>query len=200
METFTRLVDDFSKGIWRENPIFRLVLGMCPALAISTSVINGVGMGLAATFVLLGSNIMVSLVRNYTPQKVRIPMFIIIISTFVTIVDLFLEAFSPDLHKALGIFIPLIVVNCIILARAEAFASREPLLRSTSDALGMGAGFTLALVLISGIREIIGNGTFLGYPVLGPHYDPAIVMILAPGAFLTMGLLIGLMNYLTREK
>lgn len=200
METFARLVDDFNKGIWRENPIFRLVLGMCPALAISTSVINGVGMGLAATFVLLGSNIMVSLVRNYTPSKVRIPMFIIIISTFVTIVDLFIEAFSPDLHKALGIFIPLIVVNCIILARAEAFASRKPLLRSTSDALGMGAGFTLALALISGIREIIGNGTFLGYPVLGPHYDPAIVMILAPGAFLTMGLLIGLMNYLTRKK
>lgn len=200
METFARLVDDFNKGIWRENPTFRLVLGMCPSLAISTSVINGVGMGLAATFVLLGSNIMVSLVRNYTPSKVRIPMFIIIISTFVTIVDLFIEAYSPDLHKALGIFIPLIVVNCIILARAEAFASREPILRSTSDALGMGAGFTLALVLISGIREIIGNGTFLGYPVLGPHYDPAIVMILAPGAFLTLGLLIGLMNYLTRKK
>lgn len=200
METFARLVDDFNKGIWRENPTFRLVLGMCPSLAISTSVINGVGMGLAATFVLLGSNIMVSLVRNITPSKIRIPMFIIIISTFVTIVDLFIEAFSPDLHKALGIFIPLIVVNCIILARAEAFASREPLLRSTSDALGMGVGFTLALVLISGIREILGNGTFLGYPVLGPHYDPAIVMILAPGAFLTIGLLIGLMNYLTRKK
>lgn len=194
-----KIIDDFNKGIWRENPTFRLVLGLCPSLAISTSVINGLGMGLAATFVLLGSNIMVSLIRHYTPIKVRIPLFIVIISTFVTIVDLFIEAYSPELHKALGIFIPLIVVNCIILARAEAFASKEPLIRSISDALGMGAGFTLALVLISGIREIFGNGTFLGFLVLPSPYDPAVIMILAPGAFLTIGLLIGLMNYLTRK-
>ncbi len=199
METFARIADDFNKGILRENPTFRLVLGLCPSLAISTSVINGVGMGLAVTFVLLGSNIMVSLVRNFTPAKIRIPMFIIIISTFVTIVDLFIEAYSPDLHKALGIFIPLIVVNCIILARAEAFASREPVARSIADALGMGTGFTLALIAISGIREALGNGTLLGYPVFGAHYDPAIVMIQAPGAFLTLGLLIGLVNYLTRK-
>lgn len=196
---FPRLVDDFKKGIWRENPTFRLVLGLCPSLAISTSVANGVGMGLAATFVLLGSNIMVSLIRNYIPSKIRIPVFIVIISTFVTIVDLFIEAYSPDLHKALGIFIPLIVVNCIILARVEAFASRESLIRSIADALGMGIGFTLALGLISSIREIVGNGTFWGFPILGPYYDPSIVMILAPGAFLTMGLLIGLMNYMTRN-
>lgn len=200
MERWSRLGDDFFKGIWRENPTFRLVLGMCPSLAISTSVINGIGMGLAATFVLLGSNMMVSLIRDFIPSKVRIPVFIVIISTFVTIVELFTEAFTPDLHKALGIFIPLIVVNCIILARAEAFASREPLLNSLADALGMGAGFTGALILISGIRELLGNGTLLGYPLWGPHYNPAIVMVLAPGAFLTMGLLIGLMNYVTRKR
>ena len=195
-----RFGDDVFKGILRENPTFRLVLGMCPSLAISTSVINAVGMGVAATFVLLGSNIMVSLIRNFTPSKVRIPVFIIIISTFVTIADLSLEAFTPDLHKALGIFIPLIVVNCIILARAEAFASREPLLYSIADALGMGAGFTLALMLIASIREALGNGTVLGYPVFGAQYDPAVVMILAPGAFLTIGLLIGLMNHLGRKR
>ena len=200
MSFFSRTKDEFLKGLWRENPTFRLVLGLCPSLAISTSVVNGVGMGLAATFVLLGSNIMVSWVRNYTPSKIRIPMFIIIISTFVTIVDLFTEAYTPDLHKALGIFIPLIVVNCIILARAEAFASREPLWYSIVDAIGMGVGFTLALILISGIREMFGNGTLLGYPILGPHYDPSIVMIMPPGAFLTLGLLIGAMNYITMRK
>lgn len=200
MKILASLVDDFNKGIWRENPTFRLVLGLCPSLAISTSAFNGVGMGLATIFVLLGSNIMVSLIRNYTPQKIRIPLFIVIISTFVTLVDLFIEAYFSELHKSLGIFIPLIVVNCIILARAEAFASREPLLRSIADALGMGIGFTLSLALISSIREIIGNGTFWGVPVLPPLYDPAIVMILAPGAFLTMGLLIGLMNFMTRKS
>jgi electron transport complex protein RnfE len=199
MATRFRFGDEIFKGISRENPTFRLVLGMCPSLAISTSVVNAVGMGVAATFVLLGSNIMVSLIRNFTPAKVRIPVFIIIISTFVTIADLSLEAFTPDLHKALGIFIPLIVVNCIILARAEAFASREPVLYSIADALGMGAGFTLALTLIASIREALGNGTILGYPVFGVHFDPAVVMILAPGAFLTIGLLIGLMNHLGRK-
>ena len=200
MAFLARMGDEIFKGVWRENPTFRLVLGMCPSLAISTSVINAVGMGLAATFVLLGSNIMVSLVRNVTPSKIRIPVFIIIISTFVTIVDLVLEASAPDLHKALGIFIPLIVVNCIILARAEAFASREPVFYSIADALGMGIGFTLALSTISGIREMLGNGTFLGIPVLGSHYNPSLVMIMAPGAFLTLGMMIGLMNYLTRKK
>jgi len=200
MNVLNRMGDEFFKGVWRENPTFRIVLGMCPSLAISTSVVNGVGMGLAATFVLLGSNIMVSLVRNITPSKIRIPMFIIIISTFVTIVELVTEAYTPDLHKALGIFIPLIVVNCIILARAEAFASKEPLWYSIADAIGMGAGFTLALVLISGIREMLGNGTLLGVPILGLHYNPSIVMIMPPGAFLTIALLIGLMNYITRKK
>lgn len=200
MADLKRFKEEFVKGIGGENPTFRLVIGMCPPLAISTAVINGFGMGLAATFVLLGSNIMVSLIRNFTPSKVRLPIFIIIISTFVTITDLFTEAFTPDLHKALGIFIPLIVVNCIILARAEAFASKQPLLYSIADGLGMGAGFTLAITLISAIREMLGNGTFLGYSVFGAAYEPAIVMILAPGAFLTMGLLIGLMNHLGRKK
>lgn len=200
MADLKSLKKEFVKGIGGENPTFRLVIGMCPPLAISTAVINGFGMGMAATFVLLGSNIMVSLIRNFTPSKVRLPIFIIIISTFVTITDLFTEAFTPDLHKALGIFIPLIVVNCIILARAEAFASRQPLIYSIADGLGMGVGFTLALMLVSTIREILGNGTFLGYSVFGPSYEPAIVMILAPGAFLTMGLLIGLINHLGRKK
>lgn len=200
MADLKRFKEEFVKGIGGENPTFRLVIGMCPPLAISTAVINGFGMGLAATFVLLGSNIMVSLIRNFTPSKVRLPIFIIIISTFVTITDLFTEAFTPDLHKALGIFIPLIVVNCIILARAEAFASKQPLFYSIADGLGMGAGFTLAITLISAIREMLGNGTFLGYSVFGAAYEPAIVMILAPGAFLTMGLLIGLMNHLGRKK
>jgi electron transport complex protein RnfE len=200
MAVLERVQQDFFKGIWRENPTFRIVLGLCPPLAISTSVRNGIGMGLAATFVLLGSNLLVSLIRNVTPSKIRLPVFIIIISTFVTIVDLFTEAYTPDLHKALGIFIPLIVVNCIILARAEAFASREPVLYSIADALGMGAGFTLALTIISGIREAIGNGTLLGVPVFGPHYDPAITLVLAPGAFLTLGLLIGLVNYISRKR
>jgi electron transport complex protein RnfE len=200
MGILSRFSADVFKGVLRENPTFRLVLGMCPSLAISTSVVNAVGMGLAATFVLLGSNIMVSLIRNFTPSKVRIPVFIIIISTFVTIADLSLEAFTPDLHKALGIFIPLIVVNCIILARAEAFASREPVFYSIADALGMGAGFTLALMLIAAIREALGNGTILGLQVFGGNYDPAVVMILAPGAFLTIGLLIGLMNHLSRKR
>jgi electron transport complex protein RnfE len=200
MAVLQRVQQDFFKGIWRENPTFRIVLGLCPPLAISTSVRNGIGMGLAATFVLLGSNLLVSLIRNVTPSKIRLPVFIIIISTFVTIVDLFTEAYTPDLHKALGIFIPLIVVNCIILARAEAFASREPVLYSIADALGMGAGFTLALTIISGIREAIGNGTLLGVPIFGPNYEPAITLVLAPGAFLTLGLLIGVVNYISRKR
>lgn len=200
MADLKRFKEEFVKGIGGENPTFRLVIGMCPPLAISTAVINGFGMGLAATFVLLGSNIIVSLIRNFTPSKVRLPVFIIIISTFVTITDLFTEAFTPDLHKALGIFIPLIVVNCIILARAEAFASKQPLFYSIADGLGMGVGFTLALMLVSTIREVLGNGTFLGHSVFGAHYEPAIVMILAPGAFLTMGLLIGLINHLGRKR
>lgn len=194
------LATEFKKGILKENPTFRLVLGICPTLAVTTSVENGIGMGIAATFVLLGSNIFISLLRNFIPDKVRIPCFIVIISTFVTITDLVMAAYAPDLHNALGIFIPLIVVNCIIMGRAEAFASKASIGRSIADALGMGTGFTLALILISGIRELFGNGTLLGFPVMFSGYSPAVIMILPPGAFLTMGLLLGFFNYLSRRK
>ncbi len=156
-------------------------------------------MGLAATFVLLGSNVIISLIRNGIPDKVRIPAFIVVISTFVTIVDLFMAAYTPQLYEALGIFIPLIVVNCIILGRAEAFASKSTVWYAIADALGMGTGFTLALALISAIRELLGNGTVLGIHLLPPAYSPAVIMILPPGAFLTIGLLLGFFNYFTRK-
>jgi len=191
---------EFIKGVWRENPTFRIVLGICPTLAISTTVINGVGMGLAATFVLLGSNLIISLIRNVIPDKIRIPAFIVVISTFVTIVDLFMAAYTPVLHEHLGIFIPLIVVNCIILGRAEAFASKSGVWMSIADALGMGAGFTLALTLISSIRELLGSGTLLGIHILPATYSPAVIMILPPGAFLTIGVLLGLFNHLSSRR
>ena len=193
-------LNEFLKGVWKENPTFRIVLGICPTLAVSTKVSNGVGMGLAATFVLLGSNVIISLIRNVIPDKVRIPAFIVVISTFVTIVDLFMAAYTPALHERLGIFIPLIVVNCIILGRAEAFASKSTVVMSMADALGMGAGFTLALTLISGIRELLGSGTLLGIIVFPASYSPAVIMILPPGAFLTIGLLLGFFNYLSNRR
>ena len=193
-----RLLGEFVKGLWRENPTFRIVLGLCPTLAVSTSVSNGIGMGVAATFVLLGSNIFVSLVRRLVPEKVRIPCYIVIIATFVTIADLFMKAYAPLLSRSLGMFVPLIVVNCIVLGRAEAFSSKEPPLRSIFDALGMGMGFTWALILISAIREALGNGTILGFPI-SRGFEPPLFMILAPGALLTIGLLIGLINCFTMK-
>jgi len=191
---------EFNKGIFKDNPTFRLLLGICPTLAVTTSVKNGIGMGLATTFVLLGSNIFISLLRNFIPDKIRIPAFIVIISTFVTLIDLLMAAYVPEIHEALGIFIPLIVVNCIIMGRAEAYASRSPVMLSIADALGMGIGFTLSLSLISFVRELLGSGTVLGYNVLTSFYEPAVIMILPPGAFLTMGLLLGLFNYISRRK
>ena len=193
------MMREFSKGIGRENPIFGLALGLCPALAVSTSVINGLGMGAAATFVLLGSNLIISSIRKTIPHKIRIPCFIVIIATFVTIVELIMAAYFPVLSKQLGIFVPLIVVNCVIMCRAEAFASRNTVGRSLFDALGMGAGFTLGLVLISGIRESIGSGRLFGY-VLFPGYQPALTLALAPGALLVLGLLLGLSNLTFRRK
>ena len=187
------LMNEFTKGIIRENPLFRLLLGMCPALAVTTSVNNGLGMGVAFTGVLLASNIVVSAMRSIIPASVRIPAFIVIVATFVTITDLLMHAFTPDLYTALGIFIPLIVVNCIILGRAESFASRNPILPSIVDALGMGAGFTLALVIVSAVREVLGAGTFFGLPVL-PENIPALMLILPPGGFITLGCLLGLLN------
>ncbi|MBL7085373.1 MAG: electron transport complex subunit E [Candidatus Omnitrophica bacterium] len=194
-----RLFREFTKGIRKENPIFGLVLGLCPALAVSTSLINGVGMGLAATFVLLGSNIIISSIRKLIPHKIRIPCFIVVIAAFVTIVELIMAAYLPVLSKQLGIFVPLIVVNCIIMCRAEAFASKNTVGRSLFDAIGMGAGFTLGLVLISAIRESIGAGRLFGY-VLFKGYEPALTLALAPGALLVLGLLLGLSNLIFKKE
>ena len=190
----------FTRGLWRENPIFRLLLGLCPVLAVTTSVENGLGMGLASTFVLLCSNTIISIFRGFIPKKVRIPAFIVVIASFVTIVDLTMHAYFFELHKSLGLFIPLIVVNCIILGRAEAFASRNDLGRSVIDGLGMGLGFTLGLAVLGAVREIFGNGTLLGMSLFGPGYQPLLVMILPPGAFLSLGLLLAGMNKLEQKR
>ena len=187
-------------GIWKENPTFRLLLGMCPTLAVSTAAVNGVGMGLAATFVLICSNVFVSLLRNFIPQQVRIPAYVVIIASFTTIVQLLLKAFVPSLDKALGLYIPLIVVNCIILARAEAFASSNTPLMSALDGLGMGLGFTAALTFFASIRELIGAGSIFGIPVLGDGYVPVIMLLLAPGGFITLGLVLGALNALSMKK
>lgn len=184
----------FLNGVITENPTFRLVLGTCPTLAVTTSAINGIGMGAAATFVLIGSNVVVSLLRKFIPNNVRIPAFIVIICTFVTMVQLFMQAYLPSLYESLGIFIPLIVVNCIILARAEAFASKNPVLASAVDGLGMGVGFTLALTLIGMIRELIGSGTLFNFPIMNEGYEPMLIFVLASGGFLTYGLLLGVIN------
>ncbi len=191
---------EFLKGIYEENPVFRMALGLCPTLAVSNSVINSLGMGAAATFVLLGSNFIVSLIRKGVPPRIRIPIYIVVIASFVTIVDLVMAGFAPKLHKALGIFVPLIVVYCIILGRAEAFASKRPIFHSLLDALGMGVGFTLALVALGTVREILGDGKFLGRPVFGPDFEPVLLMILPPGAFLTIGLYMGLFNWLDLRR
>lgn len=187
----------FLNGVITENPTFRLVLGACPTLAVTTSAINGIGMGAAATFVLIGSNVVVSLLRKFIPNNVRIPAFIVIICTFVTMVQLFMQAYLPSLYESLGIFIPLIVVNCIILARAEAFASKNPVLASAVDGLGMGVGFTLALTLIGMIRELIGSGTLFGFRIMGASYEPMLLFVLASGGFLTFGILLGVINAIT---
>jgi electron transport complex protein RnfE len=194
------LIKEITKGIVDENPVTRTLLGMCATLAITTTVINGAGMAIATAFVLVFSNILIAMLRNVTPEKIRLPVFIIVIATFTTIVDLFMAAYTPPLHKALGIFIPLIVVNCIIFGRAEAYASRNSVLASAADGIGMGIGFFCTLVIVSGIREILGAGTFLGAPLFGPHYDPALIMILPPGAFLVLGVLIATMNLLQKER
>jgi electron transport complex protein RnfE len=194
------LAREFTKGFWRENPIFRLVLGMCPTLAVTTAAINGIGMGLATTFVLVCSNIVISLLRNFIPPRVRIPSFIVVIASFVTIVDLVMAGFFFQLHKTLGLFIPLIVVNCIILGRAEAFASKHPLAESVADGVGMGFGFTLSLLVLGSIREVLGNGTLFNVPAFGPGFFPFLVMILPPGAFITLGFLLALMNRLAVQR
>ncbi|NIQ37521.1 MAG: RnfABCDGE type electron transport complex subunit E [Proteobacteria bacterium] len=185
---------EFSKALWKENPVFRLVLGMCPALAVTTTALNGIAMGLATTFVLVCSNLVVSLIRTLIPTRVRLPAFIVIIASFVTIVDLVMAGFIFQLHKTLGLFIPLIVVNCVILGRAEAFASKNPILHALADGFGMGIGFTLSLALLGSIREVLGNGTFFSLPVMGEAFLPFLVMVLPPGAFIALGFLLAAMN------
>jgi len=189
----------FFNGIIPENPTFRLVLGTCPTLALPTCAINGLGMGAAATFVLICSNLVISLLRKFIPDQVRIPAFIVVICTFVTMVQLLMQAFIPSLYEALGIFIPLIVVNCIILARAEAFASKNGPISSVFDGLGMGLGFTLGLVVLGSVRELIGNGSIFGINILGASYQPMLLIVLASGGFLTYGLLLGLFNLVVKK-
>ncbi len=193
-------MQSLKNGILNENPVFVQALGMCPTLAVTTSSINGIGMGLATTAVLVCSNIVISLIRSFIPDKVRIPSFIVVIASFVTIVQLLLQGFLPQLNNALGLFIPLIVVNCLILARAEAFASKNNLAKSFFDGLGMGLGFTVGLFVIGAVREFIGAGTVLGTPILPEAFPKTIIMILPPGAFLTLGLLMALLNHLRRQK
>lgn len=193
------LLSEIKRGVITENPILILALGLCPALAVSTSVLNGLGMGLAATFVLTASNIIISVVRSWIPAKVRIPCFIVVIATFVTIVELGLKAWAPELNRSLGIFVPLIVVNCVILGRAEAFASRNNPLRSCIDGLVMGLGFTVALFLLSLIRELLGANKLLGLTVI-PGYSPMTVFILAPGGFFTIAFVMGVVNHLRLQR
>lgn len=184
----------FTNGILKENPSFVLVLGTCPALAVTTAAFNGIGMGAATTFVLLFSNMIIALLKNYIPDKVRIVAFIVVIATFVTIVDLMMKAFVPDIYKTLGIFIPLIVVNCIILGRAEAFAQKNDVKSSILDGLGMGLGFTLALTLMASIRELLGNGSIFNIPIVAENSKTMLLFILPPGAFITYGYLIAIFN------
>lgn len=189
-----------TNGFLKENPTLRLLLGMCPSLAVTTLAKNGIGMGIAATAVLVGSNLVISLIRKIVPDKVRIPVFITVIAGFVTIIQMLMEAYVPDLYKQLGIFIPLIVVNCIILARAEMFACKNGPVLSILDGIGMGVGFTAALFTIGSIREILGAGTWMGIALTKDLFDPATIMILPPGGFLIMGVLIAVVNKLSSRN
>ncbi|CCZ29962.1 nADH-ubiquinone oxidoreductase [Proteobacteria bacterium CAG:495] len=193
-------LNNLTRGIIRENPTFVMLLGMCPTLGVTTSALNGLGMGLATLFVLILSNAAIALVKNFIPDMVRIPSFIVIIASFVTVVDLLMAAYLPTLHAALGIFIPLIVVNCIILGRAEAFASKNNLFQSVLDAIGMGIGFTLGLTLLGSVREILGNGSLFGYGFLGEDANTMLLFIMPPGAFLALAGLIVTVNHLRRAK
>lgn len=190
---------DFTKGLWRENPVFVQILGMCPVLAVTTKALFGLSMGLATAFVLISSSIVVSLIRKIVPNQVRIAVFTVIIATFVTIADYFLKARFPLISKALGPYVPLIVVNCIILGRQEAFASKNPPLRSFLDAFGMGLGFTLSLVILGAVRELFAFGTVFHYTLLGEWYEHWVIMALPAGAFITLGLLIGLFNWVNSK-
>ena len=192
-------VQEFTKGLWAEIPPFRLVLGLCPILAVTKAVDTGVGMGIAFTFVLVCSNIIVSSLRKVIPKEVRIACYIVVIATFVTVVELMMQAFAYPLFLKLGIFIPLIVVNCVVLGRAEAFAAKNSVIKSLSDGLGMGVGFTLSLFALSAVREILGKGTFFGLSVFGPSFEPFAFFVEAPGAFVSLGLMLCIMNMLGKK-
>lgn len=187
------------KGVWRENPVLVQLLGLCPALAVTNTVANSLAMSAATFFVLLGSSLLVASIKRIVPTEVRISSYILIIATFVTIADMLLEAIVPVIHKELGAFVALIVVNCIILGRQEAFASRNSVGRAALDAVGMGLGFTLALTMMGGVREILGNGTFLGYAVLGGSYEPWVVVVLPPGGFFALGCLLLIFSWISRR-
>lgn len=191
---------EFRKGLWQDLPPFRLVLGTCPTLAVTNSVLNGLAMGLATLFVLLTSTIAISAIRRLIASEVRIPAYVVIIALLVTVADLFLAAFFPPISKALGPYVPLIIVNCIILGRAEAFAQKNPILPTAMDALGIGLGFTMSLVVMGMIREVLGFGSILDFKVLGSWFEPWIVMILPAGAFLVFGGLVALVNYISSRK
>lgn len=195
------LLKEFTKGLAKENPVFVLLLGMCPTLAVTNNAINGLGMGVATLFVLLGSNVVISLIRHLVPKKVRIPCYIVVIASFVTIVDLLMQAYAPpSLYEALGIFIPLIVVNCIVLGRAEAFASKNGVIASVFDALGMGLGFTLALVLLGGAREFLASGSLFQIKLIEGWTQDFMLMSQAPGAFILLGIFLGIINWVSIRK
>jgi len=193
--------DEFTEGVWRQNPVFVMVLGMCPVLAVSVSAVNALSMGIATTFVLVCSTLLVSLIRNVVPKEVRIATYIVIIATFVTVVDYLIQAISLAVYEALGAFIQLIVVNCIILGRAEAHASKNPPLRTLVNALGMGVGFTIGLFALGAVREILGAGQLFGFSLFGPEFQPWVVMVLPPGGFFVLGAWLLLFNWLkTRQS
>ena len=200
MAATTPTHEDLVKGLWRENPVFIQLLGLCPALAVTNSAINALAMGAATTFVLVGSSLLVSSLRRFIPRQVRITCFIIVIATFVTVADFTLQALTPLLHKELGASIALIVVNCLILGRQEAFASRHPVGSSLADALGMAMGFSLALFLVGAIREILGSGSLFGVSLFGPGFEPWVIMILPPGGFITVGLLLALFSWVGQRR
>lgn len=194
------ILKEIKRGIFKDNAVFALALGLCPAFAVTTSIINGIGMGVATTAVLILSNIIISLIKGFIPDKVRIPAYITVIASLVTIVDMSMHAYFFSMYKSLGIFIPLIVVNCIILGRAEAYAAKNNPFLSAVDGIGVGIGFTIALAVIGGVREILGNGSIFGISILGSWYQPALIFLLPPGAFITIGFLVFLLNIYKEKK
>lgn len=195
-----KLFKIFKDGIIKDNPIFVQLIGMCSVLAVTNNVLNSLAMGLAVIAVLVGSNFVISLLRNVIPSKIRIPAFVVVIATFVTIIEMFMKAYAQPIYESLGIFLPLIVVNCVILARAEAFAYKNKVIPSVVDGLGMGIGYTIAVVLLGSLREILGSGTFLGKELFGASFQPAAIFVQAPGAFILLGILIGIFNVVRNKK